>query len=83
MVVDQIGKIAQGVYMLGHRAVPVFLVDGDQPALFDAGLAFLGPLYSRQIRQLLHDRQPAWCFLTHSILTIAGPWPISRTASRR
>ncbi len=66
MVVDQIGKIAQGVYMLGHRAVPVFLVDGDQPALFDAGLAFLGPLYSRQIRQLLHDRQPAWCFLTHS-----------------
>lgn len=66
MVVDQIGEIAYGIHMLGHRAMPVFLVDGDRPALFDAGLAFLGPLYARQIRQALNDRQPAWCFLTHS-----------------
>ena len=66
MVVDQIGEIADGVHMLGHRAVPVFLVDGDRPALFDAGLAFLGPVYAQQIRQVLDDRQPAWCFLTHS-----------------
>ena len=66
MVVDQIGEIADGVHMLGHRAVPVFLVDGDRPALFDAGMAFLGPVYARQIRQVLGDRQPAWCFLTHS-----------------
>jgi glyoxylase-like metal-dependent hydrolase (beta-lactamase superfamily II) len=66
MVVDQIGKLADGVYMLGHRAVPIFLVDGDRPALFDAGMAFLGPVYARQIRHVLDDRQPAWCFLTHS-----------------
>ena len=52
--------------MLGHRAVPIFLVDGDRPALFDAGMTFLGPDYARQIREVLHDRQPAWCFLTHS-----------------
>ena len=66
MVVDQIGKIAEGVYMLGHRAAPLFLVDGNQPALFDAGFAFLGPVYARQVRQVLNHRQPAWCFLTHS-----------------
>ncbi|MFO7714395.1 MBL fold metallo-hydrolase [Desulfosarcina sp.] len=66
MVVDTIGEIAPGVHMLGHRAVPVFLVDGDHPALFDAGLAFLGPVYARQIRDVLGHRQPAWCFLTHS-----------------
>lgn len=66
MVVDRIGEIADGVYMLGHRAVPVFLVDGERPALFDAGLAFLGPVYARQIRKVLNDRQPGWCFLTHS-----------------
>lgn len=52
--------------MLGHRAMPVYLVDGRQPALFDAGLAFMGPVYARQIREVLGDRQPAWCFLTHS-----------------
>ena len=66
MVVDQIGEITDGIHMLGHRAMPIFLVDGDRPALFDAGLAFLGPVYARQIRQVLADRQPAWCFLTHS-----------------
>ena len=66
MVVDQIGELANGVHMLGHRAVPIYLVDGDRPALFDAGLAFLGPEYARQIRHVLGDRQPTWCFLTHS-----------------
>lgn len=66
MIVEQIGEIAPGVHMLGHRAVPVFLVDGERPALFDAGLAFLGPEYARQIRLILGDRQPGWCFLTHS-----------------
>ncbi len=66
MIVDQIGEIAHGVHMLGHPAVPVFLVEGDRPALFDAGLAFLGPVYARQIQRILGDRHPAWCFLTHS-----------------
>jgi glyoxylase-like metal-dependent hydrolase (beta-lactamase superfamily II) len=66
VIVDRIGEIADGVHMLGHRAVPIFLVDGERPALFDAGLAFLGPMYARQIRQVLGHRQPAWCFLTHS-----------------
>lgn len=66
MVVNQIGEIVEGVNMLGHRAVPIYLVDGERPALFDAGLAFLAPDYVRQIRQVLQGRHPAWCFLTHS-----------------
>ena len=66
MVVEQIGEIAAGVYMLGHRAVPIYLVDGERPALFDAGMTSLGPHYGEQIRQVLDGRQPAWCFLTHS-----------------
>lgn len=66
MVVDQIGEIGDGIHMLGHRVIPVLLVDGDRPALFDAGMAFLGPIYARQVRQVLDGRQPAWCFLTHS-----------------
>ena len=66
MIVEQIGEIANGIHLLGHRAVPIFLVDGDRPALFDAGMAFLGPHYGDQIRKVLGNRQPAWCFLTHS-----------------
>jgi glyoxylase-like metal-dependent hydrolase (beta-lactamase superfamily II) len=66
VVVEQIGDIAAGVYMLGHRAVPIYLVDGERPALFDAGMTALGPHYGEQLRQVLDGRQPAWCFLTHS-----------------
>jgi glyoxylase-like metal-dependent hydrolase (beta-lactamase superfamily II) len=66
VITDRIGEIAHNVHMVGHRAVPVFLVDGDRPALFDAGLAFLGPVYAGQIKRILGDRQPSWCFLTHS-----------------
>lgn len=66
MVIEQIGEIAHGIHMLGHRAAPIFLVDGEHPALFDGGMAFLAPHYGRQIRKVLGDRQPATCFLTHS-----------------
>ena len=66
MVVEKIGKIADGVYILGHRVAPIYLVDGVYPALFDGGMAFLAPHYHRQIRKILGDRQPAYCFLTHS-----------------
>ena len=66
MRIERTGKIADNIYMLGHPAVPIYLVDGDRPALFDAGLAVLGPIYARQIRQVLSHRQPAWCCLTHS-----------------
>ena len=66
MIVEKIGKIADGVYMLGHRAAPIYLVDGLHPVLFDGGMAFLAPHYSRQIRKILGNREPAYCFLTHS-----------------
>jgi 2-aminobenzoylacetyl-CoA thioesterase len=66
VVIEQIGEIAHGIHVLGHRAAPIFLVDGEHPALFDGGMAFLAPHYGRQIRKVLGDRQPATCFLTHS-----------------
>ena len=66
MVVEKIGKIADGVYILGHRVAPVYLMDGVYPALFDGGMAFLAPHYHRHIRKILRDREPVYCFLTHS-----------------
>ena len=66
MVVEQVGKIADGIYMLGHRAAPIYLVDGVHPILFDGGMAFLAPYYGQQIRNVLGIRQPEYCFLTHS-----------------
>ena len=66
MIVEKVGKIVDGVYMVGHRGAPIFLVDGQYPALFDGGMAFLARHYFQQIQKILGSRQPAYCFLTHS-----------------
>ncbi len=52
--------------MVGHPAVPVYLLDGPQPAIFDAGLALLGDLYLSGFEKILGNRSPAFCFLTHA-----------------
>ncbi len=42
MIIKNTGKIIDGLYMMGTPAMPVYLLDGEKPAIFDAGLAFLG-----------------------------------------
>ena len=66
MRIGQTGKITEDLYMLGHPAVPVYLLDGRQPVIFDAGLAVLGERYLEDLRQVLGRRPPAFCLLTHS-----------------
>lgn len=66
MIITKIGKITRDLYMLADNAMPVYLLDGDKPALFDAGLAFLGDIYVQAIKEVLGSRTPAYCFLTHS-----------------
>ena len=52
--------------MLGTPAMPVWLLDTDKPAIYDAGLAFLGPLYAEEIKKILGTRPLEYCFITHS-----------------
>jgi glyoxylase-like metal-dependent hydrolase (beta-lactamase superfamily II) len=52
--------------MLGHPALPVYLLDGEQPVIFDAGFSFAGELYTVAIEAVLGRRAPAYCLLTHS-----------------
>ena len=65
MIISQTGKISEGFYALGHPFIPIYLLDGPAPAIFDAGLAFLADLYVSEIKKRLGDRQPAYCFITH------------------
>lgn len=51
---------------MGHEAVPVFLLDGPSPVLFDAGFTALGPHYEREIKKLIGSRAPTYLFITHS-----------------
>ncbi len=66
MIISHTGKITDDIYALGHPSIPIYLLDGTAPAIFDAGLAFLADLYVREIKKVLGDRQPTFCFLTHA-----------------
>jgi glyoxylase-like metal-dependent hydrolase (beta-lactamase superfamily II) len=66
MRIDWKGEIAEGFYALGHPAVPVYLLDGSNPVLFEAGYASLARLYVREIRDVLVDRHPSHLFITHA-----------------
>jgi len=60
------GKIIDGFYALGHASVPMYLLDGPAPALFDAGFTGLAQVYEQEIRGVLGPRLPAYLFLTHT-----------------
>lgn len=60
------GEIADGFYVLGHSAAPIYLLDGPEPILFDAGFTGLLHLYKKAIKHVLGKRSPAFLFLTHS-----------------
>jgi glyoxylase-like metal-dependent hydrolase (beta-lactamase superfamily II) len=66
MIIKNIGKIIDDVYMVGTATMPVYLLDGEKPAIFDAGLAFLGSIYADGIREIIGKRALQYCFVTHS-----------------
>lgn len=66
MRIEWTGNIANSFYVLGHSAVPIFLLDGPTPLLFDAGFTGLSYMYEREIKAVLGQRSPAFLFLTHS-----------------
>lgn len=66
MIVKRTGKIIDGLYMVGHPAMPVYLLDGEKPVIFDAGLTFLGNIYTEGIRAIIGKRDLHYCFLSHS-----------------
>ena len=66
MIIHKTGKIADNLYVAGSPDVPVYLLDGEKPAIFDAGFSFLGERYIEDIKTVLGQREPSYCFLSHS-----------------
>jgi len=66
MIINKTGQIIEDFYSIGHPAIPVFLMDGVRPLIFDAGFAFLGEIYAGEIKKILGARQPEYLFLTHA-----------------
>lgn len=74
--------------MAGPPGVPVYLLDGPEPALFDAGNSVLASLYIQDVQQILGHRSPARLFITHSHFDHLGAawylkqkWPGLRVAA--
>lgn len=65
MIIDRIGEVVQGVYLLGHPRYPLYLIDCDRPVIIDTGFSFTADGYAEQIRRILKDRHPVLCLLTH------------------
>jgi len=66
MRIKRTGKIADDFYALGNQAVPVYLLDGEMPVLFEAGFTSLALLYEKEIKEILGNRSPYYLFLSHS-----------------
>ncbi len=60
------GKIAPDFYVTGPPGGPVYLLNADRPALFDAGVSAFAQAYVNDIRAALDGRAPAYLFLTHA-----------------
>jgi len=58
-------RLAEDFYLLGHPGTPVFLWDGPEPMLFDAGFTCLTPAYLAHARAVLGSRAPAWLLISH------------------
>lgn len=65
MVFDRTGEVKDGFYVLGSASVPVYLLDGPVPVLFDGGLTCLGEAYVDGVKRVLGKRSPACLYLTH------------------
>ncbi|HRT61465.1 MAG TPA: MBL fold metallo-hydrolase [Syntrophales bacterium] len=76
MILERTGQIAEGLYSIGDKDIPAWLLMSGTPALFDAGITFMGPRYLAELRERLGDVQRlGWLLLTHSHFDHAGSAP--------
>jgi len=66
MVIRTCGHIKYNLHYLVHPGLPIFLFDGPEPVIFDAGFSCMGKIYVSAVKSVLGDRQPSILFLTHS-----------------
>jgi 2-aminobenzoylacetyl-CoA thioesterase len=76
MILQSIGKIAEGLYAIGDYRLPAYLLIGENPTLFDAGMNFMGPRYLQEIKVYLGDPgHLRYLLLTHSHFDHCGAAP--------
>ena len=83
MIFKDTGEICDNFYIVGSNVVPVYLLDGPTPVLFDGGFTALTKYYEHDIGNVLKDRSPPRIFsLPTPILTMWGPSVILNVCGR-
>jgi 2-aminobenzoylacetyl-CoA thioesterase len=54
------------ISIIGDPGLPSYLIHGTHPALIDAGMSFMGPVYTHAVKDLLGPAGPSFLFITHS-----------------
>jgi glyoxylase-like metal-dependent hydrolase (beta-lactamase superfamily II) len=76
MIKESAGKILEKLYAIGNPGLPAFLWLGKVPALFDAGMTFMGPYYFKELKSYLEDPgRLQYLLLTHSHYDHCGSAP--------
>jgi glyoxylase-like metal-dependent hydrolase (beta-lactamase superfamily II) len=76
MIIDRKGAITGDLCSIGSADLPAWLVLAETPALFDAGITFMGPLYLADLESHLGDPgRLRYLFLTHAHFDHAGAAP--------
>jgi 2-aminobenzoylacetyl-CoA thioesterase len=58
-------QISDNLYCLGPQMVPAYLLDGETPIMFDAGVYFVGEHYKAELDKILKGRPLSYLFLSH------------------
>lgn len=76
MIIPYKGKITDNLYVTGNAASPAFLMTGKEPALIDAGLGLMGPVYLDNLKNILgNEKKLRYVFMTHSHFDHCGAVP--------
>lgn len=76
MILEQAGKICDGLYATGYHFIPAFLLAAPAPVLFDAGVAAMGPHYLKDLETYLGRADALkYLLLTHSHYDHCGAAP--------
>ncbi len=68
--------LADGLHAIGGPHLPAYLLIGETPVLFDAGMTFMGPAYRKDLQALLGDVGKLCClYLTHAHFDHCGAGP--------
>lgn len=87
MIIGKTGRIIDDFYVIGPPTMPVYLLDGMVPVLFDSGCAPLARHYEAGFKTIMDNRSPSYLFITHahwdhvgSASYLKSVWPEMRIA---